>query len=84
MKGDFESPTAPGFALTRLLRAFVAESPVEPVAGNPNSLETRMLVADFDLSTSGPFIRSHQPLPGLRNLVKIGTNLGLFEGGPFD
>ena len=43
--GDQSTTDSQG-ALTTLLKEFVAASPVDPVAGNPNSLQSRM----FDLS----------------------------------
>ena len=53
LEGDFDSANAPGDFTTKLLQALVAESPVDPVAGNPNSLQSRMFAADFRMGTSG-------------------------------
>ncbi len=43
-------------SLTPFLRALVAQSPVDPVAGNPNSLESRMFESDLGLGTLGSFL----------------------------
>lgn len=38
----------------RLLRAYSRYSPIDPIAGNPNSLQARMADADYDLATLYP------------------------------
>ncbi len=48
LKGDLDTPSSSAEALTSLLQAFVAESAVDPVAGNPFSLQTRMMQATYD------------------------------------
>ena len=53
--GD-QSTTGSQGALTTLLQQFVAASPVDPVAGNPNSLQSRMFDRDLGLGTLGPFM----------------------------
>jgi len=53
LEGDYGDALAPAAATTRLFQALVAESPVDPVAGNPNSLESRMFSADWRLGTGG-------------------------------
>lgn len=53
LEGDYGDALAPASATTRLFQALVAESPVDPVAGNPNSLESRMFSADWRLGTGG-------------------------------
>jgi hypothetical protein len=53
LKGEFGSALAPGDVTTALLQALVANSPVDPVAGNPNSLQSRMFDADFRMGTAG-------------------------------
>jgi len=71
--------------MTNLLQAFVAYSPVEPVAGNPNSLESRMFDADMGLGTLGPFL-SDFPDPSQRipSLFKLDADLGHFAAGPYN
>ncbi len=53
LEGDFSSATAPGDQTTKFLQALVEHSPVDPVAGNPNSLQSRMFAADWRMGTSG-------------------------------
>ncbi len=71
-------------AITDVLQALVAHSPVEPVAGNPNSLQSRMFGADFGLGTLGPFLKdfpdSSQRIP---SLFKLDAEFGHFAAGPF-
>jgi hypothetical protein len=53
LEGEFGSASASGSAATNFLQALVAESPVDPIAGNPNSLQSRMFDADFRMGTAG-------------------------------
>ncbi len=84
LKGDFESPAAPSRKLTTLLHIVVANSPVEPVAGNPNSLLTRMFLSDFNAGITGPFISSRKRVEGNRNFLTLGGEFGFFNAGPYD
>lgn len=83
LKGDFESPEAPKQSLTILLQILVELSPVDPVAGNPNSLMTRMFLADFEQGITGPFISSNSPLPGQKNYFSISADVGFFNADVF-
>jgi hypothetical protein len=83
LKGEFSSVDAPRKSLTRLLQIVVAESPVDPVAGNPNSLMTRMIVDDFNQGITGPFISSNSPLPGQKNNFSLSADVGFFNAGPY-
>jgi hypothetical protein len=83
LKGDFESSLAPEAALTALLQGLVKESPVDPFAGNPNSLQSRMLSSDYRLGTEGPFTSGDGPLDPSTNLVGLGIEYGHFSGGPY-
>ncbi len=71
-------------ALSALLREFVEQSPVDPVAGNPNSLESRIFDGDFELGSMGPFLGDFpadtQDFP---NLFKLDFNFGHFAAGPY-
>ena len=67
LKGDFE---VAGLSATDLVQALVAHSPVDPVAGNPNSLQSRMFAADFRMGTSGSFSSWAEGWP-LPNLVSL-------------
>ncbi len=77
-------PGVSSSAVTDLLQALVANSPVEPVAGNPNSLQSRMFDADFGLGTLGPFLKdfpdSSQRIP---TLFKLDADIGHFSAGPY-
>ena len=84
LKGEFASAEAPRKSLTRLLQITVALSPVDPVAGNPNSLMTRMVIDDFNQGITGPFISSKNPLPGQKNNFSVGGEVGFFNAGPYD
>lgn len=53
LEGDSNDALAPERAATLLVQALVANSPVDPVAGNPNSLQSRMFGADWALGTRG-------------------------------
>ena len=84
LKGDFDSLTAPSVKLTTLLHIVVANSPVEPVAGNPNSLLTRMFLSDFNAGITGPFISSGKRVEGNQNFLTLGGEFGFFNAGPYD
>jgi len=43
-------------ALEKLLNGVVNLSPVDPVAGNPNSLQSQMVMADFNRSLGDPWV----------------------------
>ena len=75
-KGDFDSATAEQGLVTDLLQALVEESPVDPVAGNPNSLQSRMFGSDFRLGSQGPFTSSEGSLKPSTNLVGLGLRTG--------
>lgn len=75
LEGDTDSGLAPSEATTRLFQALVAESPVDPVAGNPNSLQSRMFDADYRMGTDG----------GLGpDLFGLNLGGGIFRGGDYD
>lgn len=84
LKGNFESAAAPDGKLTRLLQLLIEFSPVDPVAGNPNSLQTRMFLSDFDAGITGPFISPSGRIEGIRNQFTFGGEFGFFNAGPFD
>lgn len=84
LKGEFSSADAPRKSLTRLLQIVVAESPVDPVAGNPNSLMTRMILDDFNQGITGPFISSNTPVKGQKNYFSLSAEVGFFNGGPYE
>lgn len=83
LAGEFGSASAPDSASTRLLQALVAESPVDPVAGNPGSLQSRMFDADFRMGSGGGLgaYGERGVLPG-GGSVKLGG--GYARAGDFD
>lgn len=70
--------------VTDLLQALVAESPVDPVAGNPHSLESRMFEGDFAIGTLGAFLKdfpdASQRIP---SVFKVDAEFGQFYAGPY-
>lgn len=80
LKGDF---SAAGFSTTDILQALVAHSPVDPVAGNPNSLQSRMFDSDFRMGTSGAF-SSWAEGSALPNLVKLDLGASYTNSDGFD
>lgn len=79
LKGDFEGPSSPQEAITELLQAFVAESPVEPMAGNPNSLQTQMLQTPYDLAMRASFRPRDPTAPDAEGRVWNGEDVVGFE-----
>jgi hypothetical protein len=72
-------------ALTKLLQAFMAFSPVDPVAGNPNSLESRMFQGDFGLGSLGPFLGDFpDPSERIPALWKLDLEFGHFGAGAYE
>jgi hypothetical protein len=83
LKGK-DVPGASNAAVTDLLQALVAESPVEPVAGNPNSLQSRMFEADIALGSLGPFLKDFpDPSQRIPSLFKLDAEFGSFSAGPY-
>lgn len=74
--------------LSQILQALVANSPVDPVAGNPNSLMGKMVDADFGLgSTVGPQNAFNSNRAGgetAPNLIQLPARFGRFSAGDFD
>ncbi|HIL80424.1 MAG TPA: hypothetical protein EYG54_04070 [Myxococcales bacterium] len=72
-------------SVTALLRAFVKGSPVDPVAGNPNSLQSRMFQNDFGLGSLGPFLGDFPADADTPpSLWKLDLDFGYFAAGPYD
>ena len=53
---DDDDPSTGSSSLAPILEAMVKYSPVEPVAGNPNALDSRMLYADFRMAMAAGVI----------------------------
>jgi len=84
LKGNLDDPNAPQDLVTDFLQAIVANSPVEPVAGNPNSMMTRMTGHDFMLGGEGPFIHSDSRIPDASDQTGLGILAGYASAGPYD
>ncbi len=59
-----------------LLRVAVRSSPIDPIAGGPNSALTQLAVADFARALQGEF--------GPRSGYGIGARIGSFSAGGYD
>jgi hypothetical protein len=83
LKGEFASALAPKDVTTSLLQGLVAESPVDPVAGNPNSLQSRMFDADFRMGTAGGLsaLRDGGIVP---SLFRLDIGGGYYDADGFD
>ena len=85
LKGDTSFPGAPSADVQELLRAFVANSPVDPVAGNPNSLESRMFESDLGLGTLSPFLGDFPDASeAIPNVVQLDLDYGYYAAGPYN
>jgi hypothetical protein len=89
LRGEIEIPDDGGSggttSITPILRALLLHSPVDPIAGNPNSLESKMFAADYNLTTVGPFLR-RQPdgsPRSLENRFRVEGDFSYFQGGPY-
>jgi len=82
--GDQSTTDSQG-ALTTLLKEFVAASPVDPVAGNPNSLQSRMFDRDMGLGSLGPFMGDFPDASeGIPMLWKLDFDFAYYGSGPYD
>jgi len=79
LKGEYEAPASPQEVMTDLLQAFVAESPVEPIAGNPSSLQTQMLQTPYDLAMRASFRPRDPSAPDAEGRVWRGEDVVGFE-----
>jgi hypothetical protein len=85
---DFLLRNGGGMA-TRILQQMVASSPVDPVAGNPGSLQNSMAAADFSIGTGiglngvdAPAMGPGGTLLKQPNIFALGGDVGFFnEGG---
>jgi hypothetical protein len=70
--------------VTDLLQGLVAYSPVDPVAGNPNSLQSRMFQSDFELGTQGPFTSGSERLKTAPDQFGVGLDYGYAKAEGFN
>jgi hypothetical protein len=83
LTGDLDADQAANDLLNDFLQALVERSPVDPVAGNPNSLQSRMFQSDYRLGTEGPFTSGGERLSPATNLVGLGFEYGHSNAGPW-
>jgi hypothetical protein len=87
LKGQLDVPGAENEALSDLLGALVDLSAVDPVAGNPNSVQSKMMESAYRLATTGP----HRPRPRSKqaaewngkDLFRSEFEYEHFVGGPY-
>jgi len=77
LKGGIDTPTSPAEAVTSLFQAFVADSAVDPVAGNPFSLQTRMMQSPYDVAMRTSFRPDDEFEPDENG--KVWTGKDVFE-----
>jgi hypothetical protein len=87
LRGDIRLPGQGNSSgsVTPLLRAFIRESSVDPIAGNPNSLQSKMVNGDFELANSGPFATAEQLEGGgapLENRWRVAGAFSYLQAGP--
>ncbi|MEO0387577.1 MAG: hypothetical protein AAF281_08605, partial [Pseudomonadota bacterium] len=77
--------------LSQILNAFVAQTPTDPVAGNPNSLQGQMGASDFGIGSSVGTDNSFQAsggtatnAEGAPNLLGFGARFGRFSADGVD
>ena len=73
--------------ISPLLAALIELSPVDPVAGNPASLESRMVAADYRAAVSSPFWTREDPDPWRDELVRhvrLEADGDYFSAGPYN
>ena len=85
LKGEGSFPDASDESLEDLLQALVEFSPVEPVAGNPNSLQSRMFESALGLGTLSPFLGDFPDASeDIPNVVALDLDFGYYAAGPFN
>jgi len=76
--------------LVEILRALIGQTPFDPLAGNPNSLQAKMVEADFGMGTGiGPGLSSSasgsaEGDEDAPNLIGIGARFGRFTAQGID
>ena len=75
---------AGGAELTRFLQQAVATTPVDPVAGNPNSLMSQMGASDFNVATGGGFTAGGRSDVAGGGRFDLGARFGRYTADGFD
>jgi hypothetical protein len=73
-----------GAELTRFLKEAVATTPVDPVAGNPNSLMSQMGASDFNVATGGGFTAGGRSDVAGGGRFDLGARFGRYTADGFD
>jgi len=85
LQGERVFTDASSSELGDLLRALIAHSPVDPVAGNPNSLESRMFEGDLGLGSLSPFLADFPDASeDIPSVVKLDLDFGYYAAGPYN
>lgn len=88
---DFLTRGGGGSLTTSLLQQLVASSPIDPVAGNPTSLQNSMAAADFSIGTGIGLGGGDVPAPSAPgaarvaqpNLFIVGGDVGVVSSGGY-
>jgi hypothetical protein len=75
---------AGGDAVTRFLRQAVATTPVDPMAGNPNSLMSQMGAADFGAALGGGGTGARFGERASAGRTSLGARFGSYSASGFD
>lgn len=81
--GELDTALASDQATTSLVQALVAHSPVDPVAGNPNSLQSRMFDADYQMGTGGA-VEAYGEGGVIPSLASLNVGGGFYQPGDYD
>lgn len=71
-----------GSVLNQINQLLAKVSPIDPVAGNPNSMQSQMVMGDFDRNFTQFASNSSEPSSGpVSNLIGVGLGFGSFRQG---
>ena len=70
-----------GDVVNRIMKKLAEVSPVDPIAGNPNSLQSQMVTTDFDrnFTSHASNIKAAQPGSATSNLIGVGLRFGSYD-----
>jgi hypothetical protein len=68
-----------GATLNAIMKKLAEVSPVDPIAGNPNSLQSQMVVTDFDRNFTSRLASSPRRPPCGFGLVGLGLRFGSYD-----
>lgn len=71
-----------GNVLNQINQQLAKSSPIDPVAGNPNSLQSQMVMGDFDRNFTQSATNIRESTSGqTSNLIGVGASFGSFQQG---